>query len=152
MTPQSTRYLKLLERRLNLLGKLTEILRQSRADFVSMDLGAMERRIAEQEQICEQIRSIDTEIFGTQTRSSVRREPMSSPASPDDDDRDDEQIRTLLDRIGAAQLELKRINDAHQSMLRHSRRTVQVLMNLFGSFAPTYSVPASPGSTYEERV
>lgn len=158
MTPESTRYLKLLERRLDLLGTLTEVLRRSRNDFIAVDLGAMERRIAEQEQVCTQIRLLDAEISSVQARCSEHAglRPCSGmiswPGSPDGDTRQDDQIRTMLDRIGTAQAELKKLNDAHQAMLRRSRRTVQVLLNLFNSFAPTYSVPASVGSTYEERA
>jgi hypothetical protein len=59
-----------------------------------------------------------------------------------------------LGRVATAQAELKKLNDAHQAMLRRSRRTVQVLMNLFNSYAPTYSAPvaAAAGTIYEERV
>lgn len=158
MTPESTRFLKLLERRLDLLGTLTEVLRQSRNDFVAMDLGAMERRIAEQEQLCSRIRSLDAEISSVQARCFAnaglppRAGTISWPGSPDGDVQNDEQIRELLGRISAAQAELKKLNDGHQATLRRSRRTVQVLLNLFNSLAPTYSAPASVGSTYEERV
>jgi len=146
VTTDSTRLLKLLERRLDLLGTLTVALQESRNDFVAMDLGGMERRIAEQEQLCARIRSLDSEI------SSVQAHYAGRAASLDDDMNNGEQIRVMLRRVSAAQLELKRANDAHQAMLRRSRRTVQVLLNVFNSFAPTYSAPASVGSTYEERV
>ncbi len=158
MTSESTRYLKLLERRLDLLGALSDTLAKSRTDFVSMDLGAMERRIAEQEQFCKQIRSLDADITNAQVRcaQSAGLRPCTdaiswSPASGGDV-RQDEQIQITLGRIAAAQVELKRINDSHQAMLRRSKRTVQVLLNLFNSFAPTYSAPGAVGTTYEERV
>ena len=142
MTPDSTRYLNLLERRLDLLGTLTMALKESRNDFIAMDLSGMERRIAEQEQLCSRIRSLDSEISSVQARCAGRAGLLDG----------DMQIRTALGRISAAQLELKRANDTHQAMLRRSRRTVQVLLNVFNSLAPTYSAPASVGSTYEERV
>ena len=121
-------------------------LQESRNDFVAMDLGGMERRIAEQEQLCARIHSLDSEI------SSVQAHYAGRAKSLDGDANNDEQIRVTLARISAAQYELKRANDAHQAMLRRSRRTVQVLLNVFNSFAPTYSAPPSVGSTYEERV
>ncbi len=158
MTSESTRYLKLLERRLDLLGALADTLAKSRNDFVSMDLGAMERRIAEQEQFCKQIRSLDTDITSAQVRcaQSVGLRPctdaISWPSTPGGNAAQDEQIRAMLGRIAAAQTQLKRINSAHQAMLRRSKRTVQVLLNLFNSFAPTYAAPGAIGTTYEERV
>ncbi|MGA2509768.1 MAG: flagellar export chaperone FlgN [Candidatus Acidiferrales bacterium] len=158
MTSESTRYLKLLERRLDLLGALSDTLAKSRTDFVSMDLGAMERRIAEQEQFCKQIRSLDADITNAQVRCAQSAglrpctDAISWPPATGGDVRQDEQIQITLGRIAAAQVELKRINDSHQAMLRRSKRTVQVLLNLFNSFAPTYSAPGAVGTTYEERV
>jgi hypothetical protein len=158
VTSESTRYLKLLERRLDLLGALSDTLAKSRTDFVSMDLGAMERRIAEQEQFCKQIRSLDADITNAQVRCAQSAglrpctDAISWPPATGGDVRQDEQIQITLGRIAAAQVELKRINDSHQAMLRRSKRTVQVLLNLFNSFAPTYSAPGAVGTTYEERV
>jgi len=148
----------LLERRLDLLGALSDTLAKSRTDFVSMDLGAMERRIAEQEQFCKQIRSLDADITNAQVRCAQSAglrpctDAISWPPATGGDVRQDEQIQITLGRIAAAQVELKRINDSHQAMLRRSKRTVQVLLNLFNSFAPTYSAPGAVGTTYEERV
>lgn len=156
--PDNQRYLELLERRLDLLGSLAAALQECRGDFVAMDLGAMERRIAEQEQLCARIRSLDSEISNMQARCSPSAGPPRSSDTPsrsgsaEGDSHTDQQIRATIGRIAAAQLELKRANDAHQAMLRRSRRTVQVLLNVFNSLAPTYSAPASVGSTYEERV
>jgi len=155
---ESTRYLKLLERRLALLDALATGLKESRNDFVAMDLPAMERCIAEQEQLCGQIRSLDGEISTMQAKCAgrvgmpARADAISWPGSPDGDRQSDAQILALLGRISAAQVDLKKLNDAHQAMLRRSRRTVQVLVNLFNSYAPTYSAPASVGSSYEERA
>lgn len=160
MKSESTQYLKLLERRLELLASLAGTLAESRNDFISMDLGAIESRIAEQEQFCVQIRSLDAEITSVQIRCAERAgarpctDAISWPGSRDGDPRQDEQIRATLGRVATAQAELKKLNDAHQAMLRRSRRTVQVLMNLFNSYAPTYSAPVSgaAGTIYEERV
>ena len=158
MTPDNKPYLKLLERRLDLLGSLAMALRECRGDFIAMDLGAMERRIAEQEQLCARIRSLDSEISNMQARCSASAsaprsaDPASRSSSAEGNSDTDRQIRATMGRISAAQLELKRANDAHQAMLRRSRRTVQVLLNIFNSLSPTYAAPASVGSTYEERV
>lgn len=158
MTPESTKYLKLLGRRIELLSSLAQILTQSRDDFIAMNLGAMERRTAEQEQMCAEIRSLDAEIASLQARSAESAGTRFSagvlcwPGSPDGDVHQDDQIRAMLGRVALAQAELKKINDSHQAMLRRSKRTVQILLNFFGSFAPTYSAPVPARATYEERV
>lgn len=158
MTAESTRYLKLLERRLDLLGALSDTLTKSRNDFVSMDLGAMERRIAEQEQFCKQIGALDADITTAQVRCAKNAgllpctNGIAWPSIPGSDPSQDKSIQTMMGRIAAAQTELKKINDAHQATLRRSKRTVQVLLNLFNSFAPTYSAPGATGTTYQERV
>lgn len=158
MTPESTRYLKLLERRLELLGLLAQTLAQSRHDFIAMNLSGIERRVAEQEQLCAQIRSLDAEIARMQSRcaenagSRPAAGTLALPGSPDGDVQQDDRIRAMLGRVGLAQAELKKINDAHQAMLRRSKRTVQILLNLFSSFAPTYSAPVPSRATYEERA
>jgi len=160
MKSESVRYLGLLERRLALLDSLSKTLAESRGQFISMDLEAIGIRIVEQEQLCAQIRSLDTEITSAQVRCAERagmrpcRDAISWLDLRDGDTGQHEQIRLALGRIAVAQAELKRLNDAHQAMLRRSRRTVNVLLNLFNSYAPTYGAPASPasGTICEERV
>jgi len=160
MKSETTRYLGLLERRLTLLDSLSKTLAESRDQFVSMDLEALGGRIAEQEQLCALIRSLDKEITSAQVRCAERAgvRPCTDAISwldqRDGDAGQNTQIRRTLSRIATAQAELKRLNDAHQSMLRRSRRTVNVLLNLFNSYAPTYGTPATPasGTIYEERV
>ena len=107
-----------------------------------------------------QVRSLDGEITTVQTQCAEGAgihpctDAISWPRLPDEDAGQTERIGLTLRRIAAAQEELKRVNDAHQAMLRRSRRTVNVLLNLFQSYAPTYGEPASlaSGTIYEERV
>ena len=160
MKSDSARYLNLLEQRLELLRSLTKTLAASRNDFVAMDLNAIERGIQEQEQFCTQIRTLDAEItriqLGCAQRANLRPCPdaISWPGSNDSSQNRDEQIRLTLGRVAEAQAELKRLNDAHQAMLRRSKRTVQVLLNLFDSHAPIYTAPAqqSTPASYGERA
>ena len=64
------------------------------------------------------------------------------------------KIKDTMRRVASAQAQLKRVNDAHQCLLRKSRRNVQVLVNLFQAYAPGYSVEATrgTGTLCEERV
>jgi flagellar biosynthesis/type III secretory pathway chaperone len=156
---QSERYLGLLEQRLSLLTSLTRALAASRGDFVAMDLESIQRRIGEQEQLCTQIQALDHEI--TQAQMRIARLTVS-PSPPDLCWPDavgceavtGSQIDSALRRIAQAQTELKRLNDAHQSLLRRSRQSIHVLLNLFESYAPTYGTPGSPetGTICQERV
>ena len=160
MNKESTQYLGLLERRLGLLDHLSRALADSRSDFISLDMEAVHKRISDQEQFCKQIQSLDAEITRAQVRcaEASRAKPRANaifwPGSPNEDAATSERIRTTMERVAAAQSELRRLNDAHQAMLRRSRRTVNALLNLFQSYAPTYSEPASlpVGMIYEERV
>jgi hypothetical protein len=157
---ESQRYLGLLEQRLSLLNSLSKTLTASRADFISMDLEAIEGRIQEQECVCTEIRNLDNLITSAQVRCSnlTGQVPRTSEIYWADGARNDadlgEQIRGTMQRLAAAQTELKRLNDAHQAMLRRTRRTVGVLLNLYRSYAPNYAEQTAPpaGTLCEERV
>ncbi|MGD0963639.1 MAG: flagellar export chaperone FlgN [Candidatus Acidiferrales bacterium] len=165
MNAESKRYGELLERRLALLDSLSKALTESRADFIALDLEAMRRRIREQEQFCQQIRALDADITQAQMHCAKLAgvPPVTdqihwpqtdggnaAPADP----ASLEKIREVMRRVAAAQDQLKRLNNDHQAMLRRSRRTVHVLINLFQSHAPTYAAQVSPatGTLCEERV
>jgi flagellar biosynthesis/type III secretory pathway chaperone len=157
---ESEHYLGLLDRRLSLLDSLAKTLAEARADFISLDLEAIHGRIRDQQQFCAQIQALDKDITSAQVRcanlSSVR--PRVNEISWPDLDRPDEgageKIRAAMRRIATAQAELKRLNDAHQALLRRSRRSVGILLNLFQSHAPTYAGQPAPhaGTLCEERV
>jgi hypothetical protein len=157
---QSTHYLELLERRLALLDSLSKALADSRGDFISMDLEGVERSLSDQLRFCTQIRSLDSEITTAQIRCAERAgvrpctDAIAWQGTSEDDMVEIERIRATMGRLATAQVELKRLNDAHQAMLRRSRHTVQILMNLFKSYAPTYGGSGLPagGTIYEERV
>lgn len=160
MKSESQRYLALLEQRLSLLEALCKTLAASRADFVSMDLPAMQSRIQEQECLCGEIRTLDARITSVQVRCAALAgvAPHTSeiywPDSGSSDPGLSQRMGATMQRVAAAQAELKRLNDAHQAMLRRTRRTVGVLLNLFHSYAPSYAVPPAPqaGRLCEERV
>jgi hypothetical protein len=158
LKPETKRYLELLEQRIQLLCSLADNLKSARPEFIALDLNAMERRIAEQNRMCAQVRSLDANISLEQAHYAERtgvRLPSATicwPASGDGSDKETQEIRDALKRLATAQIALKTANDAHQAMLRGSRRTIKVLQNLYSSFAPTYSVPAAVAKSFEERV
>jgi hypothetical protein len=160
MNTESERYWRLLERRLSLLDALAKTLAESRSDFVALDLEAMRGRIREQEQFCGQIRALDHDISQAQVQCArLAGVPSASaeirwPAPPGSAPALAEKIHETMRRVAAAQGKLQQLNNAHQAMLRRSRRTVHVLLNLFQSHAPTYAAQIAPanGTICEERV
>jgi hypothetical protein len=157
---ESEHYLGLLERRLDLLSSLAKALGGARSDFIAMDIEAIRGRIREQEQFCAQIHSLDNDITSAQVRCAklsgvrVKTNEISWPQSGDSDEDIGARILVTMRRVAAAQTELKRLNDAHRAMLRRSHRSVNVLLNLMHSYAPTYAAPITPqtGTICEERV
>jgi hypothetical protein len=160
MKPESERYLALLEKRLLLLEALSKTLAACRNDFIVMDLESMQNRIQEQESFCSEIQSLDKHITDAQIRCanltgvSPRTSEIFWPGGAGSDDGFRGRIRETMQRVAVAQTELKRLNDAHQAMLRRSRTTVGVLINFLQSYAPSYSAPPSrqTGTLCEERV
>lgn len=158
---ESKQYLALLEKRLSLLDTLSTTLTAARADFIALDLDSIHTRLREQERLCTHIRALDSDISRAQLRYAKlvglpeRQNEISWPAAAaNSEDAVTNKIHHTMLRLAAAQTQLKRVNDAHQSLLRRSRRNVQALLNLFQSYAPEYSVRAAPGTgtLCEERV
>ncbi len=152
MSSETSRFLELLEQRIELLGALAGALVAARTDVVSFDLDGLEARIAKQERLCVEIRSIDARIDEVQRQCATQLDAASreSPAEPANDDR--RRMRETLARLQEAQASVKRLNQAHQLLLRRSRRTVGALLNSYHSFAMTYSDPTSVRSSIGERA
>ena len=152
--------MELLERRLTLLGSLIQTLEAWRKAFIGFDLQNAEQRIAEEEQLCRIIQTLDAEIATLQARRAERaglpprRGELDWPWGSETSGGLHERARTTLIRMVAAQNELRRLNAVNQAILRRSRQTVNALRNLFISYAPTYASPESPGvgMVYQERI
>ena len=151
MTPDTTHFLELLERRIALLGSLAAALVAARTDVVAFDLDGLETRIADQEQLCGEIRSLDADIDQLQSQCATHfgsalnsTSAASQPHSL--------RMRETLGRLREAQVSVKQLNDAHQHLLRRSRRTVGALLNCYHTFAMTYSDPASGRVSIGERT
>jgi hypothetical protein len=146
VTTDTTRFLELLERRIALLGSLAAALIAARADAVCFDLDGLEHRIADQESLCGEIRSLDADIDQVQCRCAVRL--GVSQASTQVVSNGDKRMQETLDRLRAAQASVKKLNDAHQHLLVRSRRTAGALLNSYRTFSMTYSDPARSTRTY----
>jgi len=151
---------ELLERRLTLLGSLIHTVQEWRKAFIGFDLQNAEQRIAEEEQLCALIQTLDAEITNLQARRAERAGlaprtgELGWPWGSETGTGLRERALGALTRMAAAQNELRRLNEGNQAILRRSRQTVNALRNLFISYAPTYASPASPGAgmVYQERI
>jgi FlgN protein len=117
----------LLGERLKLLDSLAVELRACGDAMVALDLDGIHHRVAQQEQVCRQIRSVDRDIELLQQRWSAGEREQSLPAAKD-----------LLTRISSAQSEVRRLNTAHSALLRRSRRTLRAMMNFVNFYGGTY--------------
>ena len=147
MNAEITRYLDLLEQRILLLRSLSDALVAARTDIVSFDLDGLEARITDQGRLCGQIHSLDAHIDRLQLQCSIglaaspEYRALQMPTPPMSDDR---RLQETLGRLHETQARVKQLNDAHQVLLRRSRRTIGALLNSYHSFALTYPDPSSP--------
>jgi len=151
VTSETHRYFELLEQRITLLGSLAAALTAARSDVVSLDITALENRISEQDHLCTQIRSVDAELDRVQSRCSAYL-AISSPAPASTLTPEHNRLRDTLSRLNQVQSSVKQLNDAHQVLLRRSRRTAAALLISYQSFAETYSDPARESALVGERV
>jgi hypothetical protein len=152
LNSEITRFLELLEQRIELLGSLADALVSARSDVVSFDLDGLEARIAKQERLCVEIRSVDVRIDQVQRQCAAQLHPVPGEPPTDAVRHDRRRMRETLTRLQEVQASVQRLNDAHQLLLRRSRRTVNALLNSYHSFAMTYSDPSSGHASIGERA
>ena len=146
MTTAAAPLLQLIEQRTALLAALAETFAAARLDVVRFDVSSLERRISEQDRLCSQIRSVDSTLDQMQRRCSayLAAEQRDNSLTVK---QDNQKLRDALQRLQSIQETVKGLNDAHQLLLRRSRRTVSALLQSYQSLAQdaapvTYSDPA----------
>ncbi len=152
MRTETTGRLELLEQRIVLLGSLSDALLAARTAVVSFDLDGLEARIADQHRLCGEIRSLDHHIEQLQFQCAAPLSPRPDKSVTQAPNHDDRGLRETVDRLNQAQVRVKQLNDAHQVLLRRSRRTVGALLTAYHSFALTYSDPSSVREPMGERA
>jgi hypothetical protein len=147
VSPELEAYLELLEKRLSLLRLLAQEFVDCRKEFVALDLDGMYRRISEQEELCRQIQRLQPGIVMLQRACAAHLGLAGGRAGADPQDAAlAQRLARVMQGLAAAQGEVWRLNQIHAAYLRRSRRTVGILLNLFASYAMTYSRPATPDS------
>ena len=152
MTTDTTRFLELLEQRIALLGSLADSLVAARTDVVSLDINGLESRIAHQEHLCNDIRSLDGQLDRVQRQCAAQLALPSENILASGASSGGQRMREILTRLQAAQSSVQQLNDAHQLLLRRSRRTVSALLNSMHSFAMIYSDPSAVREPAGERI
>jgi flagellar FlgN protein len=125
MSKENTAYLDLLKRRIELMNSLSAELLAARSAIVAIDIDGLESRIAQQRQLCAEIKKIDEQRerlqfqCGAQFRLRRGEETLANPAG----------FEEALLRLHHAQANLKQLNAEHEALLTRSRRTVTALLN-----------------------
>lgn len=141
-----------LERQLRLLRELSADLFECRKAYVDMDLDAIYRHIAAQSLLCDQLhqseierkaawraicKSLDLDPEAVNARVVLENlEPQAAA-----------QIREILTALALAEGDLRNLNRAQTVLVEGSRRTLSVLANVLGSFAPIYGRPVADRSS-----
>jgi len=152
VSAETTKFLELLEERLSLLNSLASALTDARTDIVSLDINGLEARIAQQDNLCGQIRNLDLQLDRVQSQCNTHLATPAIHALKPIGDADSIRCRETLNRLARVQANVMQLNDQHQALLRRSRRTVSALLHSYHSFAMTYSNPSSQSASTGEGL
>ncbi len=146
MKREVQQYLELLEKRLATLRLLAADLDESRSAYVTLDLRLMHQHIARQENLCTEIRMLDTELQRMKEKLRVLALSGEMPTTLSEldaqlDPASARQLHLLLGGLKAIQADVRRLSRVHSELLRRSRRSVNVLMNFLAHYSGTYPTP-----------
>lgn len=155
MKSEVQRYLELLERRLATLRLLAADLDESRSAYVTLDLRAMHQHTSHQENLCTEIRTLDSELQDLKGKVTGLAAPGEIPSAlggleAQMDPTSARQLHLLLGGLKAIQADVRRLSRVHSELLRRSRRSVNVLLNFLAHYSGTYPLPLtrSKGTPY----
>jgi CHAD domain-containing protein len=151
---ETQRYIELLKRRAATLRLTARELRDCRESFIKMDLEGIREHISYQKSLCAEIRALDDElgVLRRQLAAAAGLEPagMSVAAFTGLFDTDSAgQLRQVTEDLAAVQESVRRLNRVYAGLLRRSRRSINVLINVLASYLGTYSpAPARNAWTF----
>jgi hypothetical protein len=146
MKREVQQYLELLERRLATLRLLAADLDESRSAYITLDLRSMHQHISRQENLCTEVRLLDTELQSMKERLRGLAVAGEMPATLGEleaqlDPSSARQLHLLLGGLKAIQADVRRLSRVHSELLRRSRRSVNVLLNFLAHYSGTYPLP-----------
>jgi len=154
--PEIQFYLELLKRRVASLRLMAKELRDCRGALINMDLEATRQHISYQQGLCSEIRFLDHEL-GVLRRElaqagGLEPEGMSESAfAMLFDASSASQLRQIMDDLGQVQQRVWRLNRVYAGLLRRSRRSIHVLINVLASYMGTYSLPPGRPARVSQR-
>lgn len=138
--PELLNYLELAERRLQLVQALAREVSESNAAMAGLDVTKIEKSTLGQESSCAELACVASEI--AELEPCIRNSAKNC---------DFERKRLLLEQAtcGAAQ-ELMYATRVHAALLRRSRRSIDMLMNVLSTCTAEYltSSSAYPAARY----
>jgi hypothetical protein len=156
--PETQFYLELLKRRVASLRLMAKELRDCRGALIKMDLESTRQHISYQQGLCSEIRFLDQEL-GVLRRELAKAgglepEGMSESAFAKLFDAGSaSQLRQILDDLEQVQRRVWRLNRVYGGVLRRSRRSIHVLINVLASYRGTYSrPPRRPACAFERQA
>ena len=149
---QTRQYIELLKRRVASLRLTARELRECRESFTSMDLEAIREHVLYQKSLCSEIRALDDELRVLRRQmavaSGLQPEGMSLAAFEGLCDADSSlQLRQVMADLEVVQKRVRRLNRVHAGLLRRSRRSIHVLINVMANYIGAYS-PSPGGSAW----
>jgi hypothetical protein len=113
-----------------------------------MDLEAIREHVSYQKSLCSEIRALDDELrvqrWQLATASGLQPEGMSLAAFEGLCDADSSlQLRQVRGNLAVLQKSVRRLNRVYAGLLRRSRRSINVLINVMANYIGTCN--PSPG-------
>ena len=143
-------YVELLKRRLASLRLMAKELHDCRQSLVNMDLESTREHISYQQGLCSEIRFLDHElrtlrsqIVGVAGFQPVELGDAAFASLFDTDSR--LELQRVTGELRGVQKSVWRLNRVYAGLLRRSRRSINVLINVMASYTGTY--PPSPRRT-----
>jgi hypothetical protein len=141
---ETQRYIELLKRRVASLRLIAKELRECRESFTKMDLEAIREHVSYQKSLCAEIRALDDEsgVLRRQLAAASGLQPQGTSVAAfarlfDADSA--LQLGQVMDDLAVVQNTVRRLNRVYGGLLRRSRRSINVLINVLASCLGTYS-------------
>lgn len=140
---ETQQYIGLLKRRVASLRLMAKELRECRESFTGRDLEAIREHISFQRSLCSEIRALDDELRVLRRQlaaaSGLQMEGMSGAAFDGlFDAYSSLQLRQVRDDLAVVQKSVRRLNRIYTGLLRRSRRSINVLINVMANYIGTY--------------
>jgi len=129
-----SRFLEVLERRLETLRFLADELRQSTDAVVNLDLLRLDRVTDRQRTLCKELAALNGELAEWEGKLPQGVTPAGAEVVA--------HYQELQQEMSGLQGEIARLSRVHQALLRRARRSTQVMANVLAFCFPLYAPAA----------